>query len=82
MENLSNYDLPFSIDEIKVFKEETVSDLNKKKISFSDFPALIYITYRLTNKTTNYKYIIIDEAQDYGMFHFDVLKRINPNSIF
>lgn len=36
----------------------------------------------MTKKKSDYKYIIIDEAQDYGMFHFAALKEINNYSNF
>lgn len=59
-------------------QKDTLYDIKKKKIGFEDLAALAYIYYRMTNKKTNYKQIIIDEAQDYGMFHFYVIKEINP----
>lgn len=65
-----------------LLKKETLLDLKKKKMGFEDLPALVYINYLITKKKLDYKYIIIDEAQDYGEFHFDVLKTINPDSNF
>lgn len=61
-------------------QKNTLGDIKKKKVGFEDLAALIYIYYRMTNKKMNYKQIIIDEAQDYGMFHFYVIKEINPTS--
>lgn len=80
--NLENVNCSLSEREKLELQKITLSDLQKKKISFEDIPPLIYITYRLSNKTTKYKQIVIDEAQDYGLFHFDVLKKINPQAYF
>jgi len=79
---LDDIDLPLSEKEKLVLQKETLTDLKKKKIGFEDIPALLHINYRYTKKTQNYRYMIIDEAQDYGMFHFFVLKEINNNSNF
>ena len=65
-----------SEDELKVLQEKTLLGLKKKKVSFEDLPALIHINYVLSGKKIDYKHIVIDEAQDYGMFHFDSIKEI------
>lgn len=65
-----------------LLQKETLEDLKKKKISFEDLAPLVYIYYRLSGEKTKFKQIIIDEAQDYGTFHFDVLKKVNPQAYF
>lgn len=42
----------------------------------------MYIGYVKNGKKLKHKQVIIDEAQDYGLFHFDVLKEITNNAIF
>lgn len=65
-----------------LLQKETLEDLKKKKIGFEDLAPLVYIYYRLSGEKTKFKQIIIDEAQDYGTFHFDVLKKVNPQAYF
>lgn len=80
--SLPNFDTNLSLEEINLLQKETLVNLKKRKISFEDIPALMYINYLLTGNKIKYKHIIIDEAQDYGLFHFDVLKEISKDSIF
>ena len=60
----------------------TLEDLKKKRVGLEDLPALIHIKYRLFNKKNKYKQIVVDESQDYGLFHLAVLRETNPNSFF
>ena len=59
-------------------------NINQNIVSIEDIPALIYIQYKLngSRELDNYKHIVIDEAQDYGVFTFYVLKKIFKNSTF
>lgn len=68
--------------EILYLQKNTLMNLKKKNISFVDIPALMYIKYIKNGKKLKHKQIIIDEAQDYGLFHFDILKEITDNAIF
>ena len=79
---LSEAKCPLTDKEKLIFQKETLNDLKKKKVGFEDLAPLIYISYRLSNKTTKFKQVVIDEAQDYGLFHFDVLKKTNPQAYF
>ncbi len=72
----------FSTQEKLLLAKETLLDLKNKKISFVDIPALLHLNYLYTGKKTKYKYIAIDEAQDYGLFHFQALREIADKSIF
>lgn len=65
-----------SEDELKMLQKNTLLCLKKKKVTFEELPALIHINYVLNGKKLDYKHIVIDEAQDYGMFHFDSIKEI------
>lgn len=66
------------------FINETNEVLNKNKVYFEDIPALMYIAYRLngSDKFSDIKNVVIDEAQDFGEFQFDVLKKLFPNAKF
>ena len=79
---LGNLESTLTDKEILYLQKYSLSYLQKKKICFEDIPALLYIKYKMTKKKSDYKYIIIDEAQDYGMFHFAALKEINNYSNF
>ena len=69
-------------DEIVVLQNDTLDLLRKKKIAFEDMAPLLHINYMLHGQNNQYRHIIIDEAQDYGLFHFAVLKEMFPNSTF
>lgn len=69
-------------NDIKILKDGTLAALQKKKVSFEDLPALLHINYLLNGKVNQYKHVAIDEAQDYGMFHFFALREMFPNSTF
>lgn len=80
--SLDKRELPLSQEEITTLKEMTTSTIKKRKVSFEDMPALLYINYLLHGPNNQYKHIVIDEAQDYGPFHFSVLTKVYPNSTF
>jgi len=54
------------------------------KIDITDIPSLLYIKYQLSGNEMfkKYKHIVIDEAQDYGVFTFYVLKKLMKNASF
>ena len=68
--------------EIRMLQKDTLKSIRKKQISFEDIPALLYLNYMLTNKKLNYRNVVIDEAQDYSMFTYYVLKKIFENAKF
>ena len=74
---LENYNIPLLEKEKLYLQKQTLVDIKKKKLNFEDIPALLHIHYRLTNQKMKFSYIVIDEAQDYGLFHFFVLKELN-----
>lgn len=80
--SISNYTNKLDDKEILYLQKYTLSNLKKRGISFTDIPALMYIENMKTNKKLKYKHIVIDEAQDYGEFHFDALKTITDNAVF
>ncbi len=80
LQNCDKYLVGLDETERKEFKELFYS--NKIDILREDLSALVYIKYLITGKTFDYRQITIDEAQDYGMFDFYVLKHICPSANF
>lgn len=78
--NVSNTGL--SEIELAGLKEHVITSLKAKKISIIDMPSLLHINYLLFGKTENYSHLVIDEAQDYGIFHFIALKELLPKCTF
>ena len=69
---------------LSYLKENTLNNLSKNEISFEDLAPLMYIQIRIfgIKEICKIKHVVIDEAQDYGEFQFDVLKTIiNSNSM-
>lgn len=58
--------------------------LGKKTINFEDTPAIIYLKLLLhgPGEYKNFVHILVDEAQDFGLFHYYCLKRLFPESSF
>lgn len=69
-------------EEMMMLQKDTLKSIRKKQIPSEDIPALLYLNYRLTNKKMDYKNIVIDEAQDYSIFTYYVLKKIFANAKF
>ncbi len=80
--NLEQYTNELSDIELLKLQKSTLQSLNKKKVTFEDLPSLLHINNLLYKSNYQYVHIVIDEAQDYGMFHFDVLKETFPKSTF
>ncbi|WBW94853.1 RNA polymerase recycling motor HelD [Oceanirhabdus sp. W0125-5] len=74
-------ELPVAIREIL---RRTISNLNSNKIEFEDITPLLYIKHVLGDmkNTTNIKYVIIDEAQDYSPFQYKLFKELYPKAGF
>ena len=69
---------------ISYLKKNTSRNLAKNEISFEDLAPLMYIQIKIfgIKEKCRVKHVVIDEAQDYGEFQFDVLKNIiNSNSM-
>ena len=77
----------FMVSSNEVFeylKKNTLNNLGKNEISFEDLAPLMYIQTKIfgIKEKCKVKHVVIDEAQDYGEFQFDVLKTIiNSNSM-
>ena len=73
-----------SVDVIEYLKQSTLENLSKNEIAFEDLAPLMYLQYKINGikEKARVKHVVIDEAQDYGEFQFDVLKTIlNSNSM-
>ena len=69
---------------INYMKKSTLENLSKNEITFEDLAPLMYLQYKINGikEKARVKHVVIDEAQDYGEFQFDVLKTIlNSNSM-
>ena len=65
-------------------KNESIEYLKKGKVRYEDLGSLLYIGMLLYN-TSEYKdvkHVVIDEAQDYGLFQFYMLKKLFSGATF
>ncbi|MBE5821139.1 MAG: DNA helicase [Clostridiales bacterium] len=69
---------------IQEYIEYTLKNINKKQIEVEDLPAMMYLKYKLfgNDEYKKYLHVVIDEAQDFGEFHFYILKKIMNKSTF
>lgn len=65
-------------------KEENIKRINKKTLGYEDLPVLVYINLKFYGYKNNDKYIhvVLDEAQDFGLFHYFVIKNLFKNATF
>ena len=83
-EFISNFLKSDDDEVIEYLKNSTILNLRNNEISFEDLAPLMYIQYKIfgIKEKCKIKHVVIDEAQDYGEFQFDVLKTIlNSNSM-
>ncbi|MDD4706329.1 MAG: UvrD-helicase domain-containing protein [Bacilli bacterium] len=73
--------IDFNIEE---FKKRTLKNIFKKTLEYEDLAAVMYLKLNFYNYDyyDKYKQIVLDEAQDLGLFHFVVLKKIFNNGTF
>lgn len=59
-------------------KNSTISNIKNNEFAFEDLAPIMYIQYKIKGikDKCRIKHVVIDEAQDYGEFQFDVLKTI------
>lgn len=82
--NAESFNLIDINDIVEYLKESTLSNLENNEFAFEDLAPLMYLQYKIIGikDKCKIKHVIIDEAQDYGEFQFDVLKTIlNSNSM-
>jgi len=69
---------------INELKKSTLKNLNNKIITEEDISALLYLNNIISPNELfeNIVHVIVDEAQDYGLFNFYMIKTIFPNSTY
>lgn len=83
VENVDTYCLNSDIN-IKSLKENTLKSLKNKIIENEDIAPLIYIKLYLfgNSEYKDIKCVVIDEAQDFGLFSYYVLRKLLSNAYF
>lgn len=80
------YNKILSKNNLSIDKEKTKFNSNGKikKLSYSDLLPLMYINFELNGypNARSIKHVIIDEAQDYTLLQFDILKKIFNSASF
>ncbi|MEM1485668.1 UvrD-helicase domain-containing protein [Oscillospiraceae bacterium PP1C4] len=76
--------LPESFSETQELKRSTLAGLRKKRVDFEDLPALMYLRYQMKGAQDyeSFCHAVIDEAQDFGEFHFFVLRKMMEHCTF
>lgn len=76
--------LPGGYSQVSGHKAVMLNALRKKQVDFSDLPALMYIKLRMKGPGDYklFRHTVIDEAQDFGVFHFFVLRKLLCQSTF
>lgn len=84
IKNINKYVDSNDINMAKTLKELTLKNIKEKTYDFDDLAALGYIQLCLSGSKDydKYQHIVIDEAQDYGDFNFEVLKLLMKKSSF
>ncbi len=81
----SNANREFSISDVAVIKEYTSNSL-KSNVYYEDFVPLVYLSLRLwgnqDRELSKIKYVLIDEAQDYSLLHYEIFKLLMPKTRF
>ncbi len=80
--NIGEYPNELSDKELLLLQKNTLQSIKKRKAAFEDLPSLLHINNLIYGHNQKYNHIVIDEAQDYGLFHFDALKESFPNCTF
>ncbi|MDD4796098.1 MAG: UvrD-helicase domain-containing protein, partial [Bacilli bacterium] len=84
IKNVNKYIDSDDKDLLKQLKDITLKNIKEKSYDFDDLAALAYIQYCLrgTKGYNKYHHVVIDEAQDYGDFNFEVLKNMMNKASF
>lgn len=72
------------IDVCKFTRQYTLKILNEKMLELEDLAPIIYLKYKIygIDEKIPVKHIVIDEAQDFSVFQYYVLKKIVKDSSF
>lgn len=79
-------DLPANIDrsQLERIRKGTLRRLDQRHLAFEDVAPLMYLSLRVQGAptSTSIRHVIVDEAQDYSIFHYQVMKALFPGSSF
>jgi len=83
VDNIERYVDSNDCDIIRL-KDDTLKAIKSKTLGYEDLPALVYLNLEFNGYKDYDKYIhvVVDEAQDFGLFHFEVLKKLFKNGTF
>ena len=76
---IMNYTFNNGLDDVlQYLKDATLTNIKNNEFAYEDLAPLMYIQYKVfgIKDKCQIKHVVIDEAQDYGEFQFDVLKSI------
>ncbi len=81
--NIQKYNA-YAYKEMKDLKKITAENIKNKVYDFEDIAALFYIASQIVDlkEYKKIRHIVIDEAQDFSIFNFDVLKTVFSNATF
>ncbi|AKN30000.1 helicase [Clostridium carboxidivorans P7] len=74
----ANFNTGYSKKEIDEIKSYTLGNLRSEKLNYEDQPPLLYLKGALEGipKTSEIKYVIIDEAQDYTPLQYEIFYQL------
>lgn len=79
-------ELPADIEpaELEQIRRATLRRLDQRFLPFEDVAPLMYLGLRVQGSPTSQpiRHVIVDEAQDYSVFHYRVLRALFPGSSF
>ena len=83
LKNIDKY-MMVTPEEANYFKKVSHKSINKKVIPYEDIAGVSYysLLYNGTAEYEKYKHVVIDEAQDYSIFQFDIIKSLFNKSTF
>lgn len=70
--------------DVDSLKKKTLSSISKRTLAYEDLPAVMYLSMKLNGdkECGKFVHVVVDESQDFGLFHFYILKSLFKNSSF
>lgn len=70
--------------ELERIRRATVESLNESFLPFEDVAPLLYLSLRVMGapSSQSIRHVIVDEAQDYSVFHYQAMKALFPGGSF
>ncbi|HLS91632.1 MAG TPA: RNA polymerase recycling motor HelD [Limnochordia bacterium] len=75
---------PDAPTELQAIGEAVISRLAQGKIAYDDIAPILYLAAALgeIQGDRQIRHVVIDEAQDYSRFHYEVFRRLYPSATF